>query len=86
MTFYGARIADDVAERINGILSSCDGMLVMGTSLVGNTSYNMIRRHIVGGDIRPLVIVNDAHTRADAWSRVKIDGISDDIVPHVVVK
>ncbi len=78
VVFFGESVP---AERVCGVrdaLGRCDGMLVVGSSLVVWSGYRFVRE-AAGAGI-PVVAVNDGRTRADELLRFKVSGSCDQVL------
>ncbi|AKS43242.1 NAD-dependent protein deacetylase [Wenzhouxiangella marina] len=72
VVFFGESVPPERAERIEAALAACDGLLVVGSSLVVMSGFRIVRGARALG--RPVVAINDGRTRADGLLEFKVGG------------
>jgi NAD-dependent SIR2 family protein deacetylase len=82
VVFFGESVPPERVARIEQGLKECDGVLVIGSSLVVMSGFRIVRQAVKLG--RPVVAINDGRTRADALLDFKIGGDCVDILDRVL--
>lgn len=71
VVFFGGAIPRDRVERCERAVEAADGLLVVGSSLQVYSGFRLCKQ--AAALDKPLVIVNEGHTRADTLTDMKID-------------
>lgn len=83
VVFFGDTVRRIKVERAYSILSSCDSMLVLGSSLYVWSGYRfVVRAHELG---IPVGCVNIGQTRADDKFLLKINAKCGEVVPKIAL-
>lgn len=64
VVFFGENVAHDVRARALAAIDDADALLVVGTSLATQSAHRIVRHAL--DSARPVVLLNDGPTRADA--------------------
>jgi len=72
VVFFGESVPPARVRRIERALDDCDGVLVIGSSLVVMSGFRIVRQAVKMN--RPVAAINDGRTRADALLEFKIGG------------
>jgi NAD-dependent SIR2 family protein deacetylase len=82
VVFFGESVPPARVQRIEQALDDCDGMLVIGSSLVVMSGFRIVRQAVKMN--RPVVAINDGRTRADALLDFKIGGDCVEVLDQVL--
>jgi NAD-dependent SIR2 family protein deacetylase len=82
VVFFGESVPPARVRRIEEALDDCDGVIVIGSSLVVMSGFRIVRQARQLG--RPVVAINDGRTRADALLDFKIGGDCVEILDAVL--
>jgi len=72
VVFFGESVPAERVQRIAEAMNACNGLLVIGSSLVVMSGYRIVREARALG--RPVAAINDGRTRADALLDFKVGG------------
>jgi NAD-dependent deacetylase sirtuin 4 len=72
VVFHGGNVAKDVADTAASMVADAAGVLVVGTTLTTFSSYRLVLA--ASAAAKPIVIINNGATRADALQRVAVGG------------
>ncbi|PKA66788.1 NAD-dependent protein deacetylase SRT2 [Apostasia shenzhenica] len=82
VVFFGDNVPKDRADLAMEAAKSCDAFLVLGSSLMTMSAFRLVRAaYEAKADI---AIVNIGETRADDFTRLKINARVGEILPRVV--
>lgn len=78
VVFFGESVPSSVSHSVEDAIHECDGVLVVGSSLVVMSGYRIAKlTHQLG---KPVVAINEGRTRADDLLAFKIPGDCVDIL------
>jgi NAD-dependent SIR2 family protein deacetylase len=78
VVFFGERVPPERHVRANTAIERANALLVVGSSLVVNSGYRLIRT-AQGGDV-PIIVVNRGVTRADPSAVLKLEGNASELL------
>lgn len=71
VVFFGESVPKTISEAVQAAIEQCDGVLVIGSSLVVMSGYRVVKQaHVMG---KPVVAINQGRTRADDLLQFKVD-------------
>jgi NAD-dependent SIR2 family protein deacetylase len=82
VVFFGESVPPARVERIEQALNDCDGVLVIGSSLVVMSGFRIVRQAVKMN--RPVVAINDGRTRADDLLDFKVGGDCVEVLKRVL--
>lgn len=72
VVFFGESVPFGISESIQKAINDCDGVLVIGSSLVVMSGYRIAKQaHTLG---KSVIAINEGRTRADDFLRFKVTG------------
>uniref|UniRef100_A0A8R1TMY2 Deacetylase sirtuin-type domain-containing protein n=1 Tax=Onchocerca volvulus TaxID=6282 RepID=A0A8R1TMY2_ONCVO len=81
VVFFGGFIDPEIQSKCYDMVKSCDGLLVLGSSLTVLSSYRYVQQAFEQST--PILIANIGPTAADDLATVKISAKCSDIIKHV---
>jgi len=72
VVFFGESVPSLIHQAIQDAIGRCDGLLVIGSSLVVMSGYRVVKQ--VHAQEKPIVAINNGRTRADHLLRFKVPG------------
>ena len=82
VVFFGERVPPDRHARANAAIAEAAVLLVVGSSLMVNSGYRLVRTAQQRGV--PVVVFNRGTTRADASATLKVDGNAGTLLGQLV--
>ncbi len=82
VVFFGANIAQPVAQRARALADGADAVLVVGSSLATWSSFRLAQAAAAAG--RPVALLNVGPTRADAFARFKLEARAAEALPRAL--
>ncbi|MEN1728759.1 MAG: NAD-dependent protein deacetylase [Pseudomonadota bacterium] len=82
VVFFGESVPAERVQRIDQGLADCDGVLVIGSSLVVMSGFRIVRQAAKLN--RPVVAINDGRTRADELLDFKVGGDCVEVLDQVL--
>jgi len=71
VVFFGESVPKTTSEAVQATIEQCDGVLVIGSSLVVMSGYRVIKQaHAMG---KPVAAINQGRTRADDLLKFKVE-------------
>lgn len=84
VVFFGDNVPVPKVDFVYGQVDSCDGLLVLGSSLHVYSGFRFANRAASQG--KPIAIVNIGPTRADNLVNIKIDAKCSEVLPQIHVE
>eukprot|EP01087_Luapelamoeba_hula_P013426 TRINITY_DN3832_c0_g1_i3.p1 TRINITY_DN3832_c0_g1~~TRINITY_DN3832_c0_g1_i3.p1 ORF type:complete len:186 (-),score=16.06 TRINITY_DN3832_c0_g1_i3:220-777(-) len=82
VVFFGQNVETSKVEYAKQRVRESTGILAVGTSLMVYSAYRFI---VLAKEMKlPIAILNVGPTRGDADAQIKVEGLSSDILPHLV--
>lgn len=72
VVFFGESVPLSVSQSVESAINECDGILVVGSSLVVMSGYRIAKQAYIQN--KPVVAINEGRTRADGLLAFKIPG------------
>lgn len=84
IVFFGDNVPKDRAERLANLVCNCDGLLILGSSLLVYSGYRiLLHSHELG---IPIAIVNIGQVRGQDRAQLKISTKCGDVIPKLFKK
>ncbi len=81
VVFFGDGVDKQVAQRALDVASSCDAMLVVGSSLMVYSAYRLVKTAVEGGAL--VAAVTAGPTRADDLLSVKVEARAGEVLTRL---
>ena len=81
VVFFGESVCPQVSRSIQQASDHCDGVLVVGSSLVVMSGYRIVKS--MHGQKKPVVAINQGHTRADDLLEFKVNQDCVKVLDHL---
>lgn len=82
VVFFGESIPRERTRRAFQLLEECDGLLVVGSSLMVWSGYRFARQAAADG--KPVALVNLGRTRADGEATLKVEGRCGEVLGALI--
>jgi len=84
VVFFGENVPKETYEAARDMVSGAGALVVVGSSLTVRSGYRFVLQAKAAG--KPVAIVNDGPTRADAEADVKVEGRLGELLPALAAR